>query len=72
MLMSVCFLFVFVTFLIRYCSPRFAQRRTLLKIRKELFTQIAIVGEPRCQGLIFLLSHDITALQQVICELNLQ
>lgn len=38
MLMSVSFLFVFVTFLIRYCLPRFVQR--LLKIRKELFTHI--------------------------------
>lgn len=41
MLMSVCFLLVFVTFLIRYCLPRFVQR--LLKIRKELFTHIGTV-----------------------------
>lgn len=70
MLMSVCFLFVFVTFLIRYCLPRFAQRRMLLKIRKELFMQFGIVGEPRCQGLILLLSHDIAALRQVVRKPN--
>lgn len=70
MLMSVCFLFVFVTFLIGYCSPPCVPKRTLLKIRKELFTQIGIVGEPRCQGLIFLLSHDIAVLRQVVREPN--
>lgn len=56
--MSVCFLFVFVIFLIRYCSPQCVPRQPLLKIRKKLFTQIGIVGEPPCQGLVFLLSQD--------------